>query len=154
LIKDEYNFARAIGYYSDYYRKTAFFSDILTITLGLNGFKRNKEGFFFKCRIGPEFWMNTERGSGSDRAELLLDYCGQAGFEINRFSVAAGLTGQMLITEGDLDFEERTVHQLGFEACLKAGKIWPSIRLLLPLDKYLKYHLDRVIALNCTFQLQ
>jgi hypothetical protein len=55
-----------------------------------------------------------------DTEELLLGYTGMIGYETAQLSIMGGVTGRALITESDLDFGERTTHQLSF----RRGVLW------------------------------
>lgn len=56
------------------------------------------------------------------------------------------------MTEEDADFDERSIHQLGFNASAQFGKLRPGLHLRLPLDDDLQESLDAVLGLNLILQ--
>jgi hypothetical protein len=151
--KEKY-YAEAVGIFSDLDRAEAFGSKVLPFHLSFNYCHRQASGFAIRLRGGPDLWINTDSEPGSDKTELYLHYSAQLGYENAQFCFLAGITGKWWVTGEDMDFGERTFHQLGFEAGLKFGRIHPGIHLRLPLDEDLSDILDSVIGLNCSYQFE
>ena len=154
LASDKKFRALAAGLFSDLDRLEAFGSEVLPLHLSLNYDHREASGFSIRLRGGPDLWINTDSEQGSDETELYMHYSAQLGYENVQFCFLAGITGKWWVTGEDMDFGERTFHQLGFEAGLKFGRIHPGIHLRLPLDDDLSEVLDSVIGLNCSVQFE
>jgi hypothetical protein len=148
----KYN-AQWIGITSDFDREEAFARKLLPLQLSLNYHLRDASGFAVRLRGGPDFWIRTSSESEGDKTELLLHYSTQMGYEGERLSVLAGVTGRWLLSEKNLTFAERTFHQLGFEASVALGRFRPGLHIRFPLDKDLSDLFERVYGLNCSVQL-
>lgn len=137
-----------MGIVSDYDRLEAFIPNTVSITGMLNYCHREASGFALRLRGGPSLLLNTDE----DDTELFIGYSAQAGYEAPRFSLLGGFTGRAIMTEEDADFDERSIHQLGFNASAQFGKLRPGLHLRLPLDDDLQESLDAVLGLNLVLQ--
>jgi hypothetical protein len=59
----------------------------------------------------------------------------------------------LLATEGDLDFGERTFHQLGMFANLLLGRFQPGAQLRIPLDEDLSDLINPSVSLSLGYLL-
>jgi hypothetical protein len=148
----KYN-AQWIGITSDFDREEAFGSKLLPLQLSLNYHVRDASGFAMRLRFGPDLWIRTASESGGDNTRLLLHYSAQMGYEGDRFSILAGVTGRWMLSGENLTFAERTFHQLGFEANVALGRFRPGLHIRFPLDKDLSDLFERVYGLNCSIRL-
>jgi hypothetical protein len=110
------------GVTADFDRAEAFIPDILAIQAAINFRGRESSGLAFHLRAEPVFLIYTGDSDDvfGDTEELLLGYTGMIGYETAQLSIMGGVTGRALITESDLDFGERTTHQLSF----RRGVLW------------------------------
>ena len=131
-------------------RTEAFVPDAFPISGALNYFYKNPTGFVLRFRGGPSGWIAT-----SDRveSELLLLYSAQAGYESQQVSFVAGFSGRLILTEEDIDFGERTLHQLGLAANVAFGVVQPGISFRVPLDEDLTDILDFIFGLTLGINL-
>lgn len=137
-----------MGIVSDYDRLEAFIPNTVSITGMLNYCHREASGFALRLRGGPSLLLNTDE----DDTELFIGYSVQAGYEAPRFSLLGGFTGRAIMTEEDADFDERSIHQLGFNVSAQFGKLRPGLHLRLPLDDDLQESLDAVLGFNLILQ--
>ncbi len=140
------------GIYTEYDRFEAFLPDNLSVMTLTNYRYRGPSGFALKLRGGPSLLIYTGKDNLGDDVELFISYSAQAGYESERFSVVGGVTGRALLTEEGGGFDERSVHQLGFNASVGLGKARPGVHFRLPLDENLKDTLDAVAGINLGVQ--
>ncbi|MFQ5864518.1 MAG: hypothetical protein ACE5IW_04730 [bacterium] len=152
LTPDDKFLAPTIGSYSDLDRLEAFASDVITLTAKMNYHQISASNLAFRIRGGPTFWINT--GGNGDDSELLLDYSAQVGYEGERITVLGGLTGRLLVTEGDLDLGERTFHQLGVAASVGLGTVRPGVHLRFPIDEDSNDLIDFVLGFNLAIEFK
>jgi len=150
LASEKKTYALSVGYLSDYDRMEAFGRELLPLQLSLNIRRMDASGLNARLRFGPDFWVYTASDRSDDRFELLMHYSGQVGFEGKGLAVLAGITGRLIVTEGDLNIGERTFHQLGISAGVNLGRFRPALFARFPLDKDLSEILENVIGLTCS----
>ncbi len=132
LADEDQDIALATGLAADLDRWEAFLPEVLPIT-GIVSYRyRDPSGFGIRFRGGPALWLNV--GESDADPELFALYSGQVMYENRRVSLAGGLSGRAIVTEGDLDFGQRTIHQLGLGAAVALGQVRPGIQLLVPVD--------------------
>jgi hypothetical protein len=140
------------GIYSEYDRFEAFVPDNLPVMAIANYRYRDPSGFVLKLRGGPSLLIYTGDSDFNDDVELFLGYSAQTGYESERFSILGGITGRALLTTEDASFDERSIHQLGFNASVGLGQVRPGVHFRLPLDDDLKAIIDSVLGLNLGVQ--
>ncbi|MFW6084908.1 MAG: hypothetical protein ACODAA_06815 [Gemmatimonadota bacterium] len=112
-------------------RSEAYLDEVLTVHLIPNLVSTDENGLRTRLRGGPVIWVPT----GGGDPEVILDYGGTIGFENGGFGGDVGVTGWMIVSQGDLDFGERTVFQAGAQAFRRlgdGGRV--GILLRIPLD--------------------
>lgn len=150
IVDDQHLFSSGFGIFTDYDRFESFFPDIMTFTAIANYQYKGPTGLLLRLRTGPAFMVVTEGGGDP---ELFADYSAQAGYQGNRVTVLAGLTGRALVTESDLSFGERTIHQLGLSGSYSTGRFIPGILFRVPMDDDLSEILDFVFGINVGYHL-
>lgn len=121
--------AGLFGEFAD--RSAAYLDEVLTVHLIPNLISTDENGLRTRLRGGPVVWIPT----GGGDPEVILDYGGAVGFESGGFGGDLGVTGWMLVSEGDLDFAERTVFQAGAQAFRRLGNGGRvGVLLRIPLD--------------------
>ncbi|MEO1261469.1 MAG: hypothetical protein AAFZ15_21880 [Bacteroidota bacterium] len=145
IAPDDKFSASTAGSFSDFDRAEAYLSDIFTITTKYNYMKKNDSNLILRFRGGPTFWIST---SDDTETEVLLDYSAQAGYDAGSFEVLGGFTGRAIITESDIDFGERSIHQIGLSGHYKGEKVTPGLLFRFPMDEDLGDLLDLVIGIH------
>lgn len=153
LASSDKDLSMTTGLLTDFDRLEAFFPKVLTITTMVNVHQIDQSGFALRVRGGPSLLINTDNEFDDD-TELFIGYSAQAGYESERLSFLGGVTGRAILTEPNLNFSERSVHQAGFAASAGIGKLRPGLHLRLPLDENLKDSLDFVLGFTLGIQLQ
>lgn len=144
--KDEEDNALSLGALTDFTeRLEAFATDIVPVHFALNYRYENTSGFFVRLRSGPNLWF--AKGDRDDE-ELLMKYTAQLGYASSQFRIIGGISGLWLLSEDNLNFGERTWHQLGFETNLRLGMLQPAFYLRIPLDEDLRNLIDAVFGLG------
>jgi len=151
IASDEKYDGLIIGNYADYDRLEAYSPDMLSFTLKNHYLRNSDAGFVFRLMGGVSVLVPTNNDNLD--TEALFDYAGHAGYENATIQVLGGLTGRLLMTEEDLDFNERTVHQLGVFARYKASKVQPGLLFKVPVDDDFNDIIDFVFGLNVLVQL-
>ena len=130
------NNGAAVGLFGQFAdRSAAYLDDVLSIHVVPNLLSTYEGGFRIRLRGGPTVWIPT----GGGDPELLLDYGGTVGFENAGFGGDLGVTGWMLVSEGDLSFADRTIFQFGAQAYRRfanGGRLGVLFRV--PLDDELE----------------
>lgn len=144
---------RLRGAYSDLDRLEAFGCGFLPFQMSFNFLHADSSGLVMRLRGGPDVWITTDSRAGANRNQLLFHYGVQLGYEGQRLSVSAGVTGKMRATGERLTLDQRTFHQMGITAGVHLGRYRPGLHLRVPLDGDLKKILDYVIGFNFTMQL-
>lgn len=145
--------ANMIGIYSNLDRQEAFVPNQLPITAMLNYRKKSDSGLIFRLRGGPLLWINTDKSDYDDPVELLMKYSAQIGYESGPVRLLSGFVGRMIVTEGDLDLSERTIHQLGLSASVGFGNVRPGVVILLPLNEVISDDMSYVLGVNVEITL-
>ncbi len=149
-VAPENNSALFIGVLTDQQRWEAFLPNVATVKGAFNFRHRAPTGLVTRLRAGPNIWIPTEEGP---EVEVVGSYSWQVGYEAAQVSVLGGLTGQAIITEGDMDLGERTTHQAGAIVTFVAGNVRPGVFFQLPLDEDLRDTVDYVFGLNVSIEL-
>ena len=122
--------ALVTGLLSDVARWEAYFDNTVSAQAALNYHRVTPSHFMVGLRVGPALLIPTE--SNIDK-EIYANYSGRIGYEDRLWRAGAGLTGRMLLTQGNLSLSERTVHQFEVHADVGRGTIRPGIELKIPL---------------------
>jgi hypothetical protein len=111
----------------------AYVEDIWTIrgTLGY----RHRAPNHVAVRVALRPTLMSPTGDNTGDSELFLDYGVQVGYESDQVRVGAAFNGRAWVTESDLDFGERTVHEFGLGAAMTFGRFRPGLLLRVPLDR-------------------
>ncbi|MCI0404699.1 MAG: hypothetical protein L0209_01270, partial [candidate division Zixibacteria bacterium] len=148
-ITEEGELSSFLAFFTDYDRFEAFFPDLVFATWKVGLSHTSPTGLITRFRLGPSFMASTAGGE----PELFADYSAQGGYQGNTFTFWTGLTGRAILTEGDLSFGERTVHQFGLSGHFTAGRFIPGLLLRLPMDADLDDVLDFVFGFNVAYRL-
>lgn len=86
--------------------------------------------------------------------DILGQYAGQLVFKTSGIGFTTGVTGRILFTEPDLNFGQRSTHQIGFSVIGYLGNFRPGIMGRLALDKPLRSLIDAVIGFNASYEIR
>ncbi|HEX9934482.1 MAG TPA: hypothetical protein VGB38_04735 [bacterium] len=153
LASDKKMGANTVGCYTDITRAEAFVTDMISASAMLNVRESVPSGLAYRLRFGPVLWFNTEGESGDDKVELWFNYNAQFGFETDRFLIRGSLMGRLWATQDELNFGERTFHQIVLSTALRVGKCWPGVFVVIPLDDDIKDFMSSVAGLSLSVQL-
>jgi hypothetical protein len=122
----------ATGSRSDYDRLGAFIEDVLTIRGAGNYVYRDLSGFRARLHGGPSIWVYTGDSEG-DTVEALLDYGAHAWYQAGEWvRISTGLTGRIIVSEGEFSLSERMLNQLGVAVFGRVGPVEPGLHLRIP----------------------
>jgi hypothetical protein len=142
------NLASVVGAFSDYVdRFEAFLPEVLSVIAAGKYKYRSAGGFGLGLRLAPVLWIDTSDSSDDD-SELLVLYSLMVWQEGDIVGVGGGISGRYFATVDDVDFGQRTFHQLGFFANFTLDRWMPGIQLRVPLDEDLKDLLATEISLS------
>ncbi|HUF08470.1 MAG TPA: hypothetical protein VMO47_04060 [Rhodothermales bacterium] len=137
------------GRLTDYDRFEAFLPNVLAVNASVTGQTRLSDQAILQFGGGPVLLVPTEDG-GSDDTEVYAQYFLLGVFAGRTVAVKAGFTGRAILTESDLDFGERSIHQFGLGAALNNGTLRPGLHVRIPLDEDLRDSIDYVAGINLT----
>ncbi|UCC49865.1 MAG: hypothetical protein JSV41_06840 [Gemmatimonadota bacterium] len=131
--------AAVAGGYADFVdRLEAFLPDVLVLMAAANYTHQFPGGTSLRFRLAPVFWVDTAEAFEDD-SEMFLLYSAQGWYEWESVIIGVGFSGRWQWTVGQLDFDERTVHQLVISASwLSNSRFRPGVQFRLPLDDDLK----------------
>ena len=141
------------GRLTDYDRFEAFLPDVFSVNASFAGPTQLSESFVLNMGGGPALLLFTE-DTGGDDSEIYAQYFLVPQYNGQMVTVKAGVTGRALMTESDLNFGERSSHQVGMAAALNYGTVRPGLHLRIPLDEDLSEDIDYVLGVNATVVLQ
>lgn len=110
---------------------------------------QNPAGLIVKFGGGPDLIFPPDDAD----AELFLNYHSQFLFSTGDFRIGAGFTGLLFISENDISFGDRTIHDLGILSVYDFGPIEAEAYLRVPLDDEIRNDLNFVLGLNLLFSL-
>lgn len=137
------------GRLADNDRFDAFLADELGLSGSVTGPTRLADKVFLDIGGGPLLLVSTEDDGGDD-AEAYARYFLLGRYVGDQFLIKSGFTGQIWLTESDLDFGERSVHQFGLSGALNTGTVRPGLLVRIPLDEDLRDNIDYVVGVNLT----
>lgn len=150
LASDQKDEANPIGVFSDIDRWEAFLPKYAPVTANVTYRYTAPSGFTVKLRAGPSVWINTD----NQDSEMLAAYSLLLGYQSSAVALSGGLTGRAIITESNMSFGERTLHQLGAAVTVGSGAVRPGVQLRLPLDQDMTDILDYVVTLHVSVVLR
>ena len=134
------------GYLGDYDRGEAYFKEMTSYQFALNVASPRKDGFVYRVRVGPTFWVPEE----GKKTTTFLDYGGKAGFDDGALSLYTGITGRWMTTTHT---GKAVYHHLGFDLGYRFNTIRPALFVRFPLDKEINDIMNRTIGANVSVEL-
>jgi hypothetical protein len=103
---------------------------------------------------GPLVTIAKHREETESRAELFGVYGSEVSYQPSQLRLAAGIGGRMLITEADMSFDDRSLHQVGAAASYQFGRARPGLHLAVPLESAQRDIMNWSLGLNLQLGLR
>ncbi len=149
LASDEKFDATVMGLITTFNRFEAFIPDLFTVSAGGGYHQISENGTKSAFDFDASLMIPTENGD----AELFVNYNLALWVPSGDLNFGIGFAGRLIATEGDLDFGERTVHQLGLSGNYNSGSFKPGIHFRIPLDDDIADIVDLTYGVDFTFML-
>jgi hypothetical protein len=144
---DDESEALYVGILGDWDHVEAYLPEVFSFTGSAIYQRHTEKGLVLGARLGTTMISYKEDYWGSDAdADLMASYGLRIGYDRNRMMLAATLTGRLILTSED--DEDSDIHQLGFEAGYRFGKVMPMVGLRLPLNGDLKEEVNNVLTVG------
>jgi len=153
VVSDSKFVAATVGLVSDFDRFEAFLAHWLPISANLNYTANLSRDVSLLMKAGGTFQVNRDKDPFEDSSELYLQYALGVRQRSRRVQAMVAFSGRLHVTESNLDFGQRTFHQLGFSADLLFRQISPGVEVRIPLDRDLTTILDFVAGVRVTVPL-
>lgn len=114
-------------------RFSAIVPDLISFEPSYNLESKNKDGFYYRFRPGLKFLIPTDDNNFDDAFELLLDLNIYGGYRTGNIDINAGITSTSILSEGDLDFDERVLRQFSSTITYTTGAFKPGVIFRVPL---------------------
>lgn len=138
------------------YNLGIYMPETLSLSSNLKYRQQSEMGLIVRAGGGPDVLIPTGDGDGvfDRKTELLLNYYGQVLYGADNFSIGGGLTGLLFVTEENLSFGDRTIHDLGIMGSYSfdSAKLDAYIRFPIGDDEFDDI-VEFVLGLNLTFSL-
>lgn len=151
IASDEKYRATEIGAQTLFNSLEGFAPDLLTLQLGMGSDYVSRGGVTTSFNLDVATLIPSEGGGDS---EVFGNYNLSVILRNSGFSGSFGFAGRIWITEGDMDFGERTAHQLGFTVGYQMGAFRPGAHFRVPLDEDLSDFIDNVYGISLTFAVK
>jgi hypothetical protein len=86
--------------------------------------------------------------------DIYGQYAGQIAFRANKLGFITGLTGRILFTEPNINYGQRSTHQIGFSMIAYFGAFRPGITARLALDRPLRDWINAVVGINASYEIK
>jgi hypothetical protein len=147
----EANLGSAVGAITELVdRVEAFAPDVLTLAAAYNHLHKTSGEFAVRARLGTVLDVPTEGGD----VELFALYSVQAWYEDETAAAGGGLSGRLLLTQGNLDLGERTLHQLALFVNVTLGRWIPGLQMRFPIEDDFSRLVDLVVGLSLGYELR
>ena len=145
-IDDENGEATLNGGLTDFVdRAEAFATDAVPVSGFVNYILSSRTGFSLRLRGGPSFWIAS---GDREESETFILYSAQAFYETGILRFGGGFSGRYLVSVEDLDFGERSFHQLTFGLDIILGMFRPGAYIRIPLDEEYKDMINTVFGIS------
>ena len=145
------NAGAGIGFLADFDRPQTFALDATTIKFRLNYIQLQEEGFIYRFRVGPDYFIISDEFR--DGSELFLNYAAQLGFRTAKVYGLAGVSGFSIISESDLPGAARSQYAFSVMLALSHSRVKPGIVFKVPLDNDFEGLVDNVLGLFLNLEI-
>ncbi len=146
---DEKGIAYAPSIISDFEKYSAFSPSVWSASVLATYEFGIHNGIYGSAVLGPTLLIPRKDVSGD--TELIGNYIAGVGYKNEQFDVSARLVGFMILSESDLNFDERTSHHAVFSASILFDRLEPGITLRLPMDDFAMHKFIFGISLGYMF---
>lgn len=129
-------------------RFTSFISDIASLEYTYNFESFDQVGFYYRLQPGLKGIIGTSDNAIRDGFELLFDLSAVGGYRNEKIDANFGITSTSLVTEGDIDFDDRVLRQLVSTFTYKGGAWKPGIIVRIPLAGVTNDLYDLVLGIH------
>ena len=150
IASEEKYSAASIGLYTSFDRLEAFIPELFSTSFSGTFTTKTSENIDFNFSLGGDLMKDTDDGGES---EFYINYNFEFIADIDNILLLGGFTGRYLATE-DGDFEELSVHQIGFSGYYNGENFKPGILFRLPVDDDLNELVDMVIGIKLIFNMK
>lgn len=147
-LADEMSGALTSGLLVEQYQAAPFITDVGALLANVHFSTANRSGWVLRGGGGTELAF-PENGGG----EMFVKYYGQLLYDIDPLAVGGGLSGNVLATQGNMSYAERSVHMAGLTGRYKLQGASVGAHIKLPLDDDLGEILRYVIGLSLSVHL-
>ncbi len=105
---------------------------------------QNSSGLIVKVGGGPDVIFPPDDAD----TEFFLNYHTQLLYGSQDIRIGAGFTGVLIVTENNVSFGDRTIHELGITSAYDFGSVEAGAYLRVPLDESINDQLNLVLGLN------
>jgi len=144
------------GVFLEHYNLGIYMPETFSLSSNLKYRQQNETGLIVRAGGGPDLLIPTDDGDEfvDRKTELLLNYYGQVLYGADNFSVGGGIAGLLFVTEEDLSFGERTLHDLGLMGSYNFDSVILDAYIRFPIDDdEFNDIVDFVLGLNLTFSM-
>lgn len=135
-----------VGRAGDFDRFEAFLPEAMTMRGAVQWRWDQADGTIVGLGVGPTLLFDT--GDTADDVELYTDYGVRIGYQGAGIPGTLAFTGRMLVTDDDLNFADRTQHNLTGTLSLRNGVVRPGITLRTPLDPSVRDAVGAVLGVD------
>lgn len=147
-LASEDNFGLTTGALIENYNLGIYSPETFSVTSNLKYCWKEESGLIIKMGGGPDVIKPKDQDT-----ELLANYYGQVLYGPDDFMVGIGITGLVIVTESDLSFSERSIHDLGITGSIDFNSVQTGAYLRITLDDDLNDEINFVLGLNLTVLL-
>jgi len=144
LAPEQENAGLLTGLLIENYNLGTYLPETFSVTTNMKYHWKNDGGLNLRIGGGPDFVLP----SGDSDNEFLINYFGKVLYGNDEVQIGAALTGLLIITEEDLSFGDRTIHDIGILGSYDFGAVRTGAYLRVPLDDEINDLLSLVAGLN------
>jgi hypothetical protein len=153
LASEDKPLGAAAGFSADIDRLEAFAQKVVPASAMINFYHESDTGFQFRLRGGTTLSVKYDAAPGEGESHEFIGYSAQAGYRFERLGFMVGFSGRANLSTEDLNYGQRSLHQLGFNLSAELGKLRSGLLLRLPRDDDLKSSLDAVFGAQLSYPL-
>jgi hypothetical protein len=147
LSDDDY--AAFVGALADNLHSDRYSSEVFSVNGMLTPGTTLESGATVGFKAGASIWI--PRGDNGGDAEVLARYGAFFSHSGSSVRFAAELNGFAIVSEGDLSFTERTLHELALSVGRASGGTRPEVFVRVPLDEDIRDFLTANVGVRLVF---
>jgi len=143
------DFATAVGIMADNLHFDRYASDVFSVNGMLTPGTTLESGATVGFKVGASVWI--PKGDDGGDMELLARYGAFFSYPGPSVHFAAELNGLGIVSEDDLSFSERTLHELALSVGWASGSTRPEIFVRIPLDEDIREVVTANVGVRLVF---